>query len=89
MLRDLILSGQGPRLYGISPPKAGNTPERNREIAAAQVERINALHADGIVVYDIQDEPGRTGAPRAIFSINWRKVPSHADLSINESFFGE
>lgn len=64
MLRDLILSGQGPRLYGISPPKAGNTPERNREIAAAQVERINALHADGIVVYDIQDEPGRTGAPR-------------------------
>lgn len=64
MLRDLILSGQGPRLYGISPPKAGNAPERNREIAAAQVERINALGADGIVLYDIQDEPGRTGAPR-------------------------
>src|SRR5690606_36083467 len=64
MLKDLILSRQGPRLYGISPPKAGNAPERNREIAAAQAARINALGADGVVLYDIQDEPGRTGTPR-------------------------
>lgn len=64
MIKDLILSRRTVRLYGISPPKAGNAPERNREIAAAQVERINALGADGIVLYDIQDEPGRTGTPR-------------------------
>ncbi len=64
MLKDLILSRQGPRLYGISPPKAGNAPERNREIAAGQASRINALGADGVIVYDVQDEPGRTGAPR-------------------------
>lgn len=64
MLRDLILSRQGPRLYGFSPPKAGNSPERNREIAAGQAGRINALGADGVIVYDVQDEPGRTGTPR-------------------------
>ena len=64
MLKDLILSRQAPRLYGFSPPKAGNSPERNREIATRQVERINALQADGVIVYDVQDEPGRTGTPR-------------------------
>jgi hypothetical protein len=64
MLKDLILSGHGPRLYGISPPKASNAPERNREIAAGQVERINALNADGVVLYDVRNEPGRNGGPR-------------------------
>jgi hypothetical protein len=64
MLKDLILSRQGPHLYGISPPKASNTPERNREIATGQVDRINALNADGVILYDIQDEPGRTSTPR-------------------------
>jgi len=64
MLRDLIQSRQGPHLYGISPPKANNVPERNREIAAAQVDRINALNADGIILYDVQNEPGRNGGPR-------------------------
>jgi hypothetical protein len=64
MLEDLILSRQCPRLYGISPPKASNSPDRNREIAARQAERINALSADGVIVYDVQDEPGRNGTPR-------------------------
>jgi hypothetical protein len=64
MLRDLILSRQGPRLYGFSPPKASNSSERNGEIAAGQAVRINDLGADGVIVYDVQDEPGRTGTPR-------------------------
>jgi hypothetical protein len=64
MLKDLILSRQGPRLYGFSPPKASNSPERNQEIATGQVERINALGADGVILYDVQEEPGRTGATR-------------------------
>jgi hypothetical protein len=64
MLRDLIVSRQGPRLYGFSPPKASNPPERNREIAAGQAERINNLGADGVIVYDVQDEPGRIGTAR-------------------------
>lgn len=68
MLRDLIHSRRGPvRLYGISPPKASNTPARNDEIAALWTSRLNALQADGldgVILYDLQDEPGRTGAPR-------------------------
>jgi hypothetical protein len=64
MLKDLILSRQSPRLYGFSPPKADSSSDRNREIAARQTERINALGADGVIVYDVQDEPGRTEAPR-------------------------
>jgi hypothetical protein len=64
MLKDMILSRQGPHLYGISPPKASNSPERNHEIAAGQVARINRLHADGVVLYDVQNEPGRNGADR-------------------------
>ena len=65
MLREKILSGNKPiHLYGFSPPKAGNSLERNREIASKQIERIDAMKIDGIVLYDIQDEPGRTSSPR-------------------------
>jgi hypothetical protein len=54
----------GVRLYGIAPPKLGSTPERLREIAARQIARLRALAPDGLVVYDIQDEPGRSGEAR-------------------------
>lgn len=65
MLKEKILSRNGPiRLYGFSPPKAGNAPGKNLEIAARQVERVNALDADGVVIYDLQDEPGRDGSAR-------------------------
>ena len=64
MLQDMILSRKAPRLYGFSPPKTTNSPERNREIAAGQAQQINALGADGVIVYDVQDEPGRIGTPR-------------------------
>jgi hypothetical protein len=52
------------RLYGIAPPKLASAPERVRDIAAQQVQRIGALAPDGLVVYDIQDEPGRTDQKR-------------------------
>ncbi len=54
----------GIRLYGIAPPKRASTPERLREIAAEQVDRLHRLAPDGLVVYDIQDEPGREGQER-------------------------
>jgi hypothetical protein len=54
----------GIRLYGIAPPKRATDPERLREIAAQQVARIRMLGPDGLVVYDIQDEPGRGGQVR-------------------------
>jgi len=56
--------GGGLRLYGIAPPKLATEPERLAEIAAQQVSRVRALNPDGLVVYDIQDEPGRDGAAR-------------------------
>jgi hypothetical protein len=54
----------GIRLYGIAPPKLASDPERLREIAAQQVGRLRMLAPDGMVVYDIQDEPGRDGQSR-------------------------
>src|SRR5262249_6993304 len=50
--------------YGIAPPKLASDPERLREIAAEQVVRLRLLAPDGLVVYDIQDEPGRSGQAR-------------------------
>ncbi len=54
----------GIRLYGIAPPKMASEPGRVRAIAARQVARLRELAPDGLVVYDIQDEPGRSGEPR-------------------------
>jgi hypothetical protein len=54
----------GIRLYGIAPPKLASDPERLREIAAEQVARLRLLAPEGLVVYDIQDEPGRSGQAR-------------------------
>jgi 5,10-methylenetetrahydrofolate reductase len=51
-------------LYGIAPPKLSTDPGRLREIAAQQVARIRELSPDGLVLYDIQDEPGRSGEAR-------------------------
>ena len=54
----------GIRLYGIAPPKRALNEERLRGIAAEQVARLRLLAPDGLVVYDIQDEPGRDGEAR-------------------------
>jgi hypothetical protein len=54
----------GIRLYGIAPPKLATDAERLREIAAQQVARLRMLAPDGLVVYDIQDESGRSGQVR-------------------------
>jgi hypothetical protein len=54
----------GIRLYGIAPPKLASDPERLREIAVQQATRLRMLAPDGLVVYDIQDEPGRGGQAR-------------------------
>ena len=54
----------GIRLYGIAPPKLASDPDQLREIAAQQVARLRLLAPEGLVVYDIQDEPGRGGQAR-------------------------
>jgi len=65
MLKEKILSrNSGILLYGLTPPKHDNTPDKFREIAQKQVERINSLPVDGLILYDIQDESGRTDLTR-------------------------
>jgi hypothetical protein len=65
MLRDHIRARRdGLRLYGLTPPKRGQDPDRVREIAERQVRRVSALAPDGLVLYDLQDEAARTDAAR-------------------------
>src|SRR5579872_2581477 len=65
MLRhDILRRRDGLRLYGLTPPKRGQDPDKVREIAARQAHRIAALAPDGLVLYDLQDEAGRTEAAR-------------------------
>lgn len=57
-------------LYGITPPKAGTSPERVAEIAEKTVERLSSLDIDALVVYDVQDESARTSEERPFPFIN-------------------
>src|SRR5215831_5136769 len=64
-LRDDILRRRdGLRLYGLTPPKRGQDPDKVRDIAERQVRRVAALAPDGLVLYDLQDEAARTDAAR-------------------------
>jgi len=65
MLRDDILRRRdGLRFYGLTPPKLGQDPDKVRDIAERQARRIATLAPDGLVLYDLQDETGRTEAAR-------------------------
>src|SRR3954452_5955552 len=50
--------------YGLTPPKATTADERQREVAALQTARVNALGVDALVLYDLQDESSRTALAR-------------------------
>jgi hypothetical protein len=50
--------------YAITPPNQSTSIERRKAIAALQSERIAALPIDALLVYDLQDESSRNGAPR-------------------------
>ena len=60
----LIAPGGAVRLYGTTPPRAGASDEVVRSAAGKLNERIERLPLDGLVVYDLQDETGRTAVPR-------------------------
>ncbi len=51
-------------LYGFAPPKLATPPEQLKAIVAQHLARLEALHADGLIVYDIQDEAERISVPR-------------------------
>lgn len=71
MFLNKIKSGEsGVLLYGITPPKAGTTPERIAEIAERTMHRLSTLDIDALVVYDVQDESARTKEERPFPFIN-------------------
>jgi 5,10-methylenetetrahydrofolate reductase len=71
MFLQKIKSGEsGVMLYGITPPKAGTSPERVAEIAQRTVGRLATLDIDALVVYDVQDESARTKDERPFPFIN-------------------
>jgi hypothetical protein len=51
-------------LYGTTPPRLGTPDEQVQAAAEKLAARVAPLALDGIVVYDIQDEAGRTAQPR-------------------------
>ncbi len=51
-------------LYGTTPPRLGTPPGEVEAAADKLAARLRGLPLDAVVVYDIQDETGRTQAPR-------------------------
>ena len=60
----LLDAGRPVFLYGTTPPRGGATPEQAFSAAQKLGARLRGLPVDGVVVYDIQDESGRTAQPR-------------------------
>jgi hypothetical protein len=56
--------GQSVLLYGTTPPRLGTSAENIAAAADKLAARLAGLPLDGVVVYDIQDETGRTSQPR-------------------------
>ena len=65
MLKDKLLDpASAVLLYGTTPPRAGSDESAVGAAADKLAARLAPLPVDGVVVYDIQDESGRTDAPR-------------------------
>ena len=57
MLKEKILNKEkGLVLYGLTPPKAEFEEAKLREISERWTGRINDIKADGLVLYEVQDE---------------------------------
>ena len=57
-------AGETVLLYGTTPPRLGTSPENVALAADKLATRLANLPLDGVVLYDIQDETGRTELPR-------------------------
>ncbi|MGH8689429.1 MAG: hypothetical protein ACREUS_00230 [Burkholderiales bacterium] len=60
----LLDPAQAVLLYGTTPPRLGTPPGQIAAAADKLAARLAALPLDAVVVYDIQDETGRSSAPR-------------------------
>ncbi len=61
---DFLSRRNGLSFYGLTPPKRGLAINRIQDIATRQMTRIESLAPDGLILYDLQDEAGRTLAER-------------------------
>jgi 5,10-methylenetetrahydrofolate reductase len=65
VLKEKLLDpGSTVLLYGTTPPREGSDAGAVESAATKLAARLAPLPLDGIVVYDIQDESGRTDQPR-------------------------
>ncbi len=60
----LLDPAQSVLLYGTTPPRHGTPDDQIGAAVEKLAARISGLPLDGVVVYDIQDEAGRTHQPR-------------------------
>ena len=64
-LSDVLKDSSRPAfLFGSTPPREGTSEEKARESCAKFAARSAVLATDGFIVYDIQDEGGRTKMER-------------------------
>eukprot|EP01035_Chromulina_nebulosa_P003103 gene3103-4238_t len=68
-------------LFGSTPPRDGTSIEKAKESCAKFATRSATLATDGFIVYDIQDEGGRTAIERPF---PFRKT---MDSALYASFF--
>ena len=71
-------------LYGLAPPKRSTSPERLAKISSRQIARVRGLAPDGLIVYDIQDEAGRTAEPRPFPFLPTIDPETYADKHLGE-----
>lgn len=60
----LARARDGVLLYGLTPPRQSSTREQADSIAAAALTRLESVHVDGLILYDVDAEADRTEAPR-------------------------
>lgn len=60
----LLDPGRTVLLYGTTPPRLGTAGAQVQDAADKLAARLRGLPLDGVVVYDIQDETGRTQSAR-------------------------
>jgi hypothetical protein len=83
MLTERLLRGEGGLcVYGLTPPRLSTPPDLIAGIAGLQRDRISSLGADGVVVYDIQDESGRNASPRPFPYLPLHDSAEYADTHL-------
>src|SRR5689334_24983942 len=61
-----LLAGtrDGVLLYGLTPPRGTSTPEQADAVAGAALARLRSVRVDGLILYDVDAEAGRSSTPR-------------------------